>query len=155
MTDKHLLNFPDDSRGELDLALDNLVERARDVLKIQGRLRSLLKANQAIVEQLDLPVVLERIVASAVELVGARYGALGVVAPDGTLEQFINVGMSPDEIIAIGHLPQGHGLLGALIKDPHPIRLDRLADDDRSVGFPDGHPPMGAFLGVFAAAIER
>jgi signal transduction histidine kinase len=148
MTDGHSIDFPDEPRGELDLALDNLVARARDVLKIQGRLRSLLRANQAIVEQLDLPVVLERIVNSAVELVGAKYGALGVVAPDGTLEQFINVGMTPDEIIAIGHLPEGHGLLGALIDDPHPIRLERLSDDSRSVGFPAAHPPMGAFLGV-------
>jgi len=148
VSDSHSIDFPDEPRGELDLALDNLVARARDVLKIQGRLRSLLRANQAIVEQLDLPVVLERIVASAVELVGANYGALGVVAIDGSLEQFINVGMTPDQIIAIGHLPQGHGLLGALIDDPRPIRLGRLSDDDRSAGFPAGHPPMGAFLGV-------
>jgi signal transduction histidine kinase len=148
VSEGHSIDFPDEPRGELDLALDNLVARARDVLKIQGRLRSLLKANQAIVEQLDLPVVLERIVAAAVELVGAKYGALGVVAQDGTLEQFINVGMTPDEIVAIGHLPEGHGLLGALIVDPHPIRLDRLSNDERSVGFPAGHPPMGAFLGV-------
>ncbi|MCU1471743.1 MAG: Two-component system histidine kinase [Glaciihabitans sp.] len=148
MDDGHSIDFPDEPRGELDLALDNLVARARDVLKIQGRLRSLLRANQAIVEQLDLPVVLERIVASAVELVGAKYGALGVLAIDGSLEQFINVGMTPDQIIAIGHLPEGHGLLGALIDDPHPIRLEKLSDDERSIGFPAGHPPMGAFLGV-------
>jgi signal transduction histidine kinase len=148
MVDDHPFTFPDASRGELDLALDNLVERARDVLKIQGRLRSLLKANQAIIEHLDLPVVLERIVAAAVELVGAKYGALGVVAADGSLEQFINVGMTPEEIAIIGHLPEGHGLLGALIEDPHPIRLEQLSDDSRSVGFPAGHPPMGAFLGV-------
>jgi signal transduction histidine kinase len=148
VSDSHSIDFPDEPRGELDLALDNLVARARDVLKIQGRLRSLLRANQAIVEQLDLPVVLERIVASAVELVGAKYGALGVVAVDGSLEQFINVGMTPDQIIAIGHLPEGHGLLGALIDDPRPIRLERLSDDERSSGFPAGHPPMGAFLGV-------
>jgi signal transduction histidine kinase len=148
MSDGHSMDFPDESRGELDLALDNLVEKARDVLKIQGRLRSLLKANQAIVEQLELPLVLTRIVESAVELVGAKYGALGVVAPDGTLEQFINVGMSLDDVEAIGHLPAGHGLLGALIEDPHPIRLERLSDDARSAGFPSGHPPMGAFLGV-------
>jgi signal transduction histidine kinase len=148
MGDEHSIDFPDEPRGELDLALDNLVARARDVLAIQGRLRSLLRANQAVVEQLDLPVVLERIVASAVELVDAKYGALGVVAADGTLEQFINVGMTPDQIVAIGHLPQGHGLLGALIEHPHPIRLERLADDERSVGFPAAHPPMGAFLGV-------
>lgn len=148
MTDAHAVDFPDEPRGELDLALDNLVERARDVLKIQGRLRSLLKANQAIIEHIDLPVVLERIVAAAVELVGAKYGALGVVAPDGTLEQFINVGMTAEEVAGMDHLPDGHGLLGALIKDPHPIRLENLSDDPRSAGFPAGHPPMGAFLGV-------
>jgi GAF domain-containing protein len=148
MTDGHSVTFPDEPRGELDLALDNLVAKARDVLKIQGRLRSLLKANQAVIEQLDLPVVLERIVAAAVELVGAKYGALGVVAPDGTLEQFINVGMTAEEVRAIGHLPKGHGLLGALIEDPQPIRLEQISRDDRSAGFPVGHPPMGAFLGV-------
>ena len=148
MTDGHSFTFPDEPRGELDLALDSLVARARDVLKIQGRLRSLLKANQAIIEHLDLPVVLERIVAAAVELVGARYGALGVVAEDGSLEQFINVGMTPEEVAVIGHLPEGHGLLGAVIENPHPIRLENLSDDPRSVGFPAGHPPMGAFLGV-------
>jgi signal transduction histidine kinase len=148
MTDGHSFTFPDEPRGELDLALDNLVARARDVLKIQGRLRSLLKANQAIIEHLDLPVVLERIVAAAVELVGAKYGALGVVAEDGTLEQFINVGMTPEEVDVIGHLPEGHGLLGAVIENPYPIRLENLSDDPRSVGFPAGHPPMAAFLGV-------
>ena len=148
MTDGHSFTFPDEPRGELDLALDNLVARARDVLKIQGRLRSLLKANQAIIEHLELPVVLERIVAAAVELVGARYGALGVVGEDGSLEQFINVGFTPEEVAVIGHLPEGHGLLGALIENPHPIRLENLSEDPRSVGFPAGHPPMGAFLGV-------
>ncbi len=148
MSNNHGVSFPDAPRGELDLALDTLVEKARDVLLVQGRLRSLLKANQAVIEHLDLAVVLERIVAAAVELVDARYGALGVVAPDGSLEQFINVGMSAEEIAAIGELPSGYGVLGALIDDPHPIRLDVLSDDERSVGFPPGHPPMASFLGV-------
>ncbi|WP_309616431.1 GAF domain-containing protein [Salinibacterium sp.] len=148
MTEGHQFSFPDDSRGELDRALDDLMSRARDVLGTQGRLRALLKANQAVIEHIDLPVVLRRIVESALELVGAQYGALGVIAPDGALEQFINVGMSPELVTQIGHLPEGHGLLGALIKDPHPIRIPRLSDDPRSVGFPAGHPPMASFLGV-------
>ncbi len=148
MTDDHSLPFADDSRGELDRALDDLMSRARDVLTTQGRLRALLKANEAIIEHLDLPVVLERIVAAAVELVGAQYGALGVVSPDGGLEQFINVGMTAAEVTAIGHLPQGHGLLGAVIDTPHPIRIPLLAADPRSVGFPAHHPPMTSFLGV-------
>ena len=148
MTEGHPFSFPDDSRGELDKALDDLMTRARDVLATQGRLRALLKANRAVIEHIDLPTVLRRIVEAAVELVGAQYGALGVVAADGGLEQFINAGMSPELVREIGHLPAGHGLLGALIDDPHAIRIPELAADPRSVGFPAGHPPMSSFLGV-------
>ena len=142
------LSFPDEPRGGLDKALDDLMTSAREVLGTQGRLRALLRANSAIIEHLDLPVVLQRITDAAVELVGARYGALGVVSPEGGLEQFITIGMTPEEIAAIGHLPEGHGLLGALIDDPRPIRIPTIADHPLSVGFPEGHPPMDSFLGV-------
>jgi signal transduction histidine kinase len=142
------LNFPDEPRAELDRALSELVDRAQDVLTTQSRLRALLRANQAVVEQLELPVVLRRIVESAVGLVGAQYGALGVIAPQGGLEQFINVGMPPEQVESIGHLPEGHGLIGALIDDPRPIRLRHLSEDFRSAGFPESHPNMDSFLGV-------
>jgi len=148
MNDGHSFAFPDDARGELDKALSDLMGRAQDVLATQGRLRALLRANQAVIEHIDLPVVLRRIVEAGVDLVGAQYGALGVISPDGGLEQFIHVGM-PDELAAqIGHLPEGHGLLGALIENPHAIRVPELAADPRSVGFPAHHPPMSSFLGV-------
>ncbi|WP_213814224.1 GAF domain-containing sensor histidine kinase [Glaciihabitans sp. dw_435] len=114
----------------------------------ETRLRTLLKVTQTVSQELDLGIVLQRIVEAAVELVGARYGALGVIAPDGHLEQFIHVGMSDGDIARLGHLPEGHGLLGALIEDPHPIRVDHLARESRSVGFPANHPPMESFLGV-------
>jgi signal transduction histidine kinase len=113
-----------------------------------SRLRALIRANHAVVEQLELPVVLRRIVEAAVELVSADYGALGVIAPHGGLDQFIHVGMTDPDVSRIGHLPEGHGLLGALIDDPRPIRLERIAEDPRSAGFPEDHPPMGGFLGV-------
>ena len=142
------LSFSDEPRGDLDKAIDDLVIKARGVLGIQSRLRALLKANSAIIEHLDLPVVLQRITDAAVELVGAQYGALGVVSPEGGLEQFITVGMGPEDIARIGHLPEGHGLLGALIADPHPIRTPTIADHPLSTGFPKGHPPMTSFLGV-------
>lgn len=132
----------------MDRALGDLVEQAGKVLETQGRLRALVRANRAVVSHLDLPVVLRTIIEAAVELVGARYGALGVIAEGGGLEQFIHVGMTDEVVTRIGHLPEGHGLLGALIDDPRPIRLDSIADDPRSSGFPDGHPPMTAFLGV-------
>ena len=148
MDDDAPLSFPDAPRTELDRVLDELVRRASEVLDVQGRLRALLKANQAVVQQLDLPVVLRRIVDVAVELVDAQYGALGVIAPDGRLEQFIHTGMPPEAIQAIGHLPEGNGLLRAVIDDPRPIRLRHIADDPRSAGFPAGHPPMDSFLGV-------
>lgn len=142
------LTFPDEPRGALDRALGDLVDRAQDVLATQGRLRALLRANLVVVEHLELPVVLERIVQAAVDLVGSEYGALGVIAPGGRLEQFIHVGIPPEQATIIGHLPEGHGLLGALIDDPRPIRLEHLHDDSRSSGFPAGHPAMESFLGV-------
>lgn len=148
MVDIGAFSFADESRSELDHVIDDLVARARHVQITQGRLRALLKANQLVVEQLDLPVLLGRIVEAAVELVGAEFGALGVVSARGDLEQFIHTGMTDAQVAAIGHLPEGHGLLGALIDDPLPIRLDHLRDDRRYVGFPEAHPAMDSFLGV-------
>lgn len=142
------LTFPDLPRLELDQLLGQLVERAHEVMATQGRLRGLLRASQMITGGLALPVVLRRIVEAARELAGARYGALGVLSPDGGLAEFVHVGMSEEVAGRIGHLPVGKGLLGALIDAPAPIRLDRLADDPRSCGLPAGHPPMTSFLGV-------
>ncbi|HEY2643280.1 MAG TPA: GAF domain-containing protein [Galbitalea sp.] len=142
------LSFPDQPRADLDRTLGELVRVAGDVLNSQGRLRALLRANQAVVQQLDLPTVLRTIVEVAAELVGAEYGALGVISPTGALEQFIHVGISDHLVDLIGHLPEGHGLLGALIDDPRPIALAHLSDDPRSAGFPDHHPSMESFLGV-------
>lgn len=142
------LGFPDAPRSELERTIEELVERATTVLRTQGRLRNLLKANRAVVEELDLKRVLRRIVEAAAELAQADYAALGVIAPDGHLEQFIHVGMPEDTVRLIGHLPEGHGLLGAVIERAEPIRLLHLGEDPRSVGFPAHHPAMDAFLGV-------
>ncbi|TQM36623.1 GAF domain-containing protein [Pseudonocardia cypriaca] len=142
------LTFPDLPRMELDQLLTQLVERAQEVIATQGRLRGLLRANQLVIGGLDLQAVLRRIVDAARELVGARYAALGVIAPAGGLAEFVHTGISEDAVERIGHLPQGKGLLGALIDDPRPIRLARITDDERSSGFPPAHPPMTSFLGV-------
>jgi signal transduction histidine kinase len=112
------------------------------------KLRGLLAANQAIIADLELPVVLRRIVEAACELVHARYGALGVLGPDGSLAEFVHVGVPDDVVSSIGQLPSGRGLVGALVDDPNPIRLRRISDDPRSVGLPPGHPAMTSFLGV-------
>ncbi|MEO5921264.1 MAG: GAF domain-containing protein [Pseudolysinimonas sp.] len=140
--------FPDAPRSELERTIEELVERAQTVLETQGRLRSLLRANRAVVEELDLASVLRRIAEAAVALVDAGYGALGVIAADGHLEQFIHVGIADQLAKKIGHLPEGHGLLGAVIEQAEPIQLEHLSEDPRSVGFPPHHPPMDAFLGV-------
>ena len=110
---------------------------------------AVFEANRSIVSDLDLQVVLRRIVTAAVDLAGARYGALGVIAAEGAgLEEFVHVGIDDGTAAAIGHLPEGKGLLGHLIEEPETIRIDDLASHPRSVGFPDHHPPMRAFLGV-------
>jgi signal transduction histidine kinase len=96
--------------------------------------------------QLEPSAVLRRIVTAAVELTGARYGALGLVGEDGRLSGFVPVGMEPGQIEQIGHWPEGRGLLGELICHPGPLRLSDLADHPSSAGFPPGHPPMRSFL---------
>ncbi len=132
----------------IDDLLEQLVSRAGEVLAARDGLRKLVAANDSILGELSLPAVLRRVVESACDLTGARFGALGVIGADGTLEQFIHVGVPPDDAAAIGVLPTGHGLLGTLIAHPEPITLADLGQDDRSYGFPEHHPPMKSFLGV-------
>jgi len=142
------LGFPDIPKLELDELIDQLVERAQDVKRTQGRLRGLLRAIETVAGDLALETVLRNVVEAGCELANAKYGALGVIGQDGGLEQFIHVGIDSETAARIGGLPQGKGLLGALISDPRPIRLRRMADDPRSTGFPPNHPPMESFIGV-------
>jgi len=114
----------------------------------ERRLRMLLDVSNDLTRRLDLPVLLRRLVDVAVDLLDARYGALGVIGTDRRLEEFIFVGINDHLARMIGHLPEGKGLLGVLIDDATPVRLPRLADDQRSSGFPAHHPKMESFLGV-------
>lgn len=112
-------------------------------------LRQLLDAVLTIGTDLDLPAMLRRIIQAATELVDARYGALGVLDESRTrLSQFITVGVDEETHRAIGHLPEGHGILGLLIVDAKPLRLPDLSEHPESFGFPPNHPPMRSFLGV-------
>ena len=137
-----------DQRLSVELLMSQLVEQASLIMTAQQRLRRLLTANRSIVQELSLPAVLHRIVDTARDVADARYAALGVIGADGLLEQFLHVGLDEETVQEIGELPKGRGVLGALIDDPQPIRLTRIADDPRSSGFPAGHPPMTTFLGV-------
>ncbi|GGW54905.1 histidine kinase [Streptomyces lucensis JCM 4490] len=132
----------------LDALLDDLQQQVSQVRAARDRVHTLLDAVLAVGSDLDLEVVLHRIVESAVTLVDAQYGALGVLGEDGTIKQFVTVGVDEAAIARIGHYPRGEGILGLLIRHPEPLRLANLAEHPASVGFPSGHPPMTSFLGA-------
>lgn len=132
----------------LEELLKDFVARAGELLQAQERTRGLLEAVVAVAEDLGLESVLERVVASACDLLRARYGALGVIGEDGGLSHFITVGIDEDLASRIGPLPTGHGVLGLLITDPMPLRLHDLSRHPNAYGFPKHHPPMKSFLGV-------
>ncbi|MGQ4357630.1 sensor histidine kinase [Streptomyces drozdowiczii] len=132
----------------LDELLGELQERLDEVRSTREKLGELLKAVMSVGQDLDLPQVLRTIVESAVTLVDAEYGALGVIGDDQRLSQFLTTGIDDELHERIGALPSGHGILGELIRHPEPLRLDELADHPASYGFPPHHPPMHSFLGV-------
>jgi len=132
----------------LDDLLTELQVRLQAVLATRDRVYALLEAVVAVGTNLDLEMVLKQIVEAAITLVRARYGALGVIGEGGRLAEFIPVGLADEEIAAIHHWPEGRGLLGALTRDPRPLRLADISASPQSHGFPSGHPPMRSFLGV-------
>lgn len=115
----------------------------------------LLEAGLALASELSLPVVLQRIVDLAAQITDARYGALGVIGPGGMISEFITTGISAAERKRLGHIPEGHGIIGLLIKEARPLRLPDLMKDPRAHGFPPGHPPMHTFLGSPVQAMGR
>jgi signal transduction histidine kinase len=132
----------------LDELLDDLQAQIARVRATQERVRGLLEAVLAVGTDLDLAVVLRQIVQSAVTLVDAEYGALGVLGEEGGLKEFVTVGMDEETIAAIGHYPEGRGILGLLIREPRSLRLTDLNTHADATGFPAEHPPMHSFLGA-------
>ncbi|MFI9786946.1 PP2C family protein-serine/threonine phosphatase [Kitasatospora sp. NPDC051984] len=131
--------------------VEDIAAQLRALGEARDRLQGLLSAVLAIGGDLDLPTVLHRIVTTAMELAGARYGALGILAPSGDrLEQFVTAGLSPEERADLAGVdfPRGRGVLGHLIRNPEPLRVTDIAAHPASVGFPPGHPPMRTLLGV-------
>ena len=116
---------------------------------MRRRFETLLSAGVAIFTKHSLERVLQQIVDSAREVVGARYAALGVLGPDRqSLSQFVTSGLSEVERERIGELPRGRGLLGLVIREPKPIRSADINRHPKRYGFPPNHPPMKSFLGV-------
>ena len=115
----------------------------------ERRLRQLIAAGRHVVSALELDAILRALLEDAREMTGARYAAVGVLDTERrSLGRFIAVGVDEQTRARIGGLPTGRGVLGELIRDPRPLRLDELADHPASVGFPPGHPAMHSFLGT-------
>src|SRR5512133_3438342 len=128
--------------------IDEVQERLTSVARAQARAQNLVDAFLSVSTGLDLPSTLRRIVESACDLVDARYGALGVLRQGGGLAAFIHVGIDDELAATMGHLPEGKGVLGQLISEPHALRIPDLGRHPSSVGFPPHHPAMKSFLGV-------
>ncbi|MFJ9930261.1 GAF domain-containing protein [Streptomyces misionensis] len=134
---------------KLDELLEELQARIDAARGTRDRVHSLLEAVLSVGRELELEQVLHSIVEAAAALVDAEYAALGVIGPDGTtLAAFHTVGLSEERIHRIGPYPEGHGILGELIRHPEPLRLPKISEHPASYGFPPGHPPMNTFLGV-------
>src|SRR5215217_2360950 len=115
----------------------------------EARLRRLLDVGRSLIAELEPDVLLDRLLEVAQELTGARYAAIGVLDERReTLERFLTKGIDEDTHRAIGDLPHGRGVLGVLIREPHPLRLPDVGAHPESYGFPLAHPPMHTFLGV-------
>ncbi|MBB2939290.1 signal transduction histidine kinase [Amycolatopsis bartoniae] len=124
-------------------------DRVEQLVGARDQMAGLLEAMLAVASGLELDATLRRIVHAAIELVDCRYGALGVLNADGVgLAEFVYEGIDEETRAQIGHLPEGHGLLGLLIEQPKPIRIADLSQHPASSGFPARHPPMRSFLGV-------
>ena len=115
----------------------------------EPRLARLIDVGRSLLSELDLEVVLDRVLETAADLTGAHYAAVGVLDDDRReLARFLTRGIDEQTHRVIGDLPRGRGILGVLIDDPRPLRLDDVGDHPRSYGFPPGHPPMRTFIGV-------
>jgi two-component system, NarL family, sensor histidine kinase DevS len=128
--------------------LGEVQDRIERIVEGRDRLDGLVEAMLVVTSGLELDATLRSIVETAIQLVDARYGALGVRGHAHDLVEFVYQGIDDDTRALIGHLPQGRGVLGVLIDDPQPIRLDNIQQHPGSVGFPPNHPPMRTFLGV-------
>jgi two-component system sensor histidine kinase DevS len=136
------------SRLRLRELLTEVQERIEEIVTVRDQMDGLVEAVLAVGTGLDLDATLGKVVSAAVGLVDAAYGALVVRAADGSVSRFVHTGMDADATARIGRAPEGRGLLGLVLEDATPLRLDELSEHPASVGFPEGHPVMRTFLGV-------
>lgn len=120
----------------------------RGVVEVRDELRDVSAAVLAVTAHLSVTDVLATILTSARKLVGARYAALGIPDEDGGFAEFIADGVSDEERDAIGPLPRQHGILGAMLADPNPVRLANIRDHPNFGWWPKAHPELTDFLGM-------
>ncbi|GBE64343.1 histidine kinase [Mycobacterium sp. MFM001] len=130
-------------------------ERVGQIVEGRDRLDGLMEAMLAVTSGLELDTTLRTIVHTATDLVDAQYGALEVHDPEHRVVGFVYEGIDDETFGRIGQLPEGRGVVGLLIDDPRPLRLDNIADHPASVGFPANHPVMRTFLGVPIRITDR
>lgn len=139
------------AQSRLRELLVEVQDRITEIVGVRDQMDRLIEAMLVVTSGLDLDNTLRTIVHTAIELVDAKYGALGVRESDREskeLAEFVYEGVDDRTRVRIGDLPRGHGVLGLLIDDPRPLRLADMATHPSSVGFPAHHPPMHTFLGV-------
>ena len=119
------------------------------------RIAGLVEGAASVAGQIELSGLLRSTVEIAMELTGARYGALGVIGEHGGLVDFTQVGIDPNAASEIPHLPKGAGVLGTITTEARTVRIDEVAAHPDAVGFPDRHPEMHSFLGIPVRVGER
>jgi signal transduction histidine kinase len=112
------------------------------------RINTLYEAARMLSSRLTTDELLQELVSHATTLVNARYGAIGIRNEDGMIKSFLTSGLTAKEVSAIEGFPVGKGILGVMLKEKKPLRVENLGEDKRSVGFPPHHPVMKSFLGV-------
>jgi signal transduction histidine kinase len=127
-----------------------------DNRRLEDRFRHLVAASARIFSQHTLPAVLQEVVDDARSIVGARYAALALLAPDGaSFESFVTSGVDQATRDRIGAPPSGRGLLGLVISERRVIRAADINYHPQRYGFPPNHPAMHSFLGVPVTTGEK
>ncbi|QRN82495.1 GAF domain-containing sensor histidine kinase [Chloroflexota bacterium] len=116
--------------------------------QLEERLAALHLASLELVQDISLDSLLERIARIACDQSSATYAAIGVRAKDGSISNFITVGMPDEDVAKMAHPPIGKGLIGVIAAAEGPIRVDDISKDPRRAGFPEDHPEMTSLLGV-------
>jgi PAS domain S-box-containing protein len=120
-----------------DISARKTVERAGDAVA-----EAVTKSPQS-----SLRAVLETITMQAKTVADAEYAAFGFGGDsEHSFDEWIFVGLPPDEASKLGPPPRRVGLLD-LVRD-HSIRIANVPNHPSFRGFPAVHPPMTSFLGV-------